>query len=169
MADAFFTSGRQALIDGDISWTADPFRVSLVSAMQYSFSASHQFLASISTAAILGTGSITGPTDDSGAVSSADVTITAAASNQLAHAMLVYQWTGDRDTSRLVAYIDSVIGLPSTPDGNPFTLVWPHRRTVLAFNYMTGAFGIYEGVRGQFQSVIAASPCTGSISRSFSF
>lgn len=169
MSDTWYTTGRALLQAGTLDWTSDPFRVGLVSAFAYKFSVTHEYLDEIPADALLGTGDVTSPTDTSGALSSATVTFSAPASAQTAHAIVVYQWTGDGATSALIAYIDSVIGLPAAPDGGPMSLVWPHDPTIGGMNYVSGQFGEYEGLRGSFQSVLAAPPCEGSVSRNLAF
>ena len=168
MADAFYTTGLAELNSGVVNWVADEIRVGLVSAMAYKFNAAHLFADALGTG-LLGFGTLVNRTSVGGIVgSTGTTTITAALSQQTAHALVTYKWSVALATSRLLSYHDSVIGLPAAPDGGPFTLVVPHGTNRL-FDYVTQQFGVWEGLRGSFQSAIVTPPCEGSVSRSMAF
>ena len=167
MADAFYTLGRAALQAGSINWVSDPIGVALVSAIQYRFSAVHQFYSSISSA-VLAFGILPGRTDDAGSVAFDETTLLGLETTQVGHALVFYHETFDESTSTLISYHDSTIGLPTAPDGNPLYLVCPHGPERL-FNYTSGAFGQWEGVWGRFQSAGSVAACQGALSRNLAF
>lgn len=149
--DAMYTFGLRRLNTSDIVWESDQFWVALVSSA-YEFDASHEYLSSVGAANILAEGlvvsarweeleGVTGATSD-------DVLLYGAATNKLGVALVIYQYTGNPETSILVAYIDSYIGLPTSPDGiDDILLIWPHGPEKIFT--LAGAMGVSEGVRGE--------------------
>lgn len=116
MANALYDKAREEYLDGLLDWGADDVRVCLVKST-YTFSAAHTSMADISTndngrSAALGTKTVTG-----GVADAADTTVTATAA-VACNALVVFKHTGVDSTARLIAYIDTAIGLPFTPSAS---------------------------------------------------
>jgi hypothetical protein len=125
MANALYDFGRQAFLDGDIDWTNDNIKVTLVDAADYTVNlATHQFYSSVTLAGRVATsGNLTSKTSVAGVADAADVTFTAVTGDP-SEALVIWQDTGTEATSRLIAYIDVATGLPVTPNGGDITVVW---------------------------------------------
>lgn len=125
MANAIYPLWKQELLQGSANTSlTGTVKVALVDSGTYTYSASHQFLSSLTgvvgTAVTLGTKTFTTGTFDA-----ADTTFTAV-SGASAEAFVFYIDTGVAGTSRLVAYIDTgYTGLPVTPGGGDITVAWP--------------------------------------------
>ena len=123
MANAIYPKYKQAILSGgaNIDMSAGTVKMALVDAGTYTYSATHEFLSSLSgvvgTAQTLGTKTFTDGTFDC-----ADPTWTSV-SGATVEALVVYIDTGVAGTSRLIAYIDTgQTGLPVTPNGGNITL-----------------------------------------------
>lgn len=126
MANAIYPLYKQALLTGDTNIDIEngTVKVALVDTGTYTYSASHQFLTSLTgvvgTAQTLATNTVTNGVFDSGT----NPTFTAV-SGATVEALVIYIDTGTAGTSRLVAYIDTgVTGLPVTPNGGDITVTW---------------------------------------------
>jgi len=124
MANAIYPKYKEGVIQAAANTSlTGTVKVVLVDTGTYTYSASHQFLSSLTgtvgTAQTLGTKTYT-----NGAFDAADVTFTAV-SGASVEAMVIYIDTGVAGTSPLVAYIDTVSsGLPVTPNGGDITVTW---------------------------------------------
>jgi hypothetical protein len=125
MANAIYPLYKQELLQGsaNTSLSSGTVRVALVDTGTYSYSASHQFLTSLTgvvgTAQTLGSKTFTNGTFDA-----ADVTFTSV-SGSTVEALVFYIDTGTAGTSRLVAFIDAgQTGLPVTPNGGNITVTF---------------------------------------------
>lgn len=125
MANALYDFGRQAFLDGDIDWTNDNIKVTLIDAADYTVNlATHQFYSTVPVAARVATsGNLTSKTSTAGVADAADVTFTAV-TGDVSEALIIWQDTGVEATSRLIAYIDVATGLPVTPNGGDITVQW---------------------------------------------
>lgn len=122
MANAIYPKYKEALLNGSANtdMSAGTVKAALVDTGTYTYSATHEFLSSLTgvvgTAVTLGTKTFT-----DGAFDSADPTWSAV-SGSTVEAIVLYIDTGVAGTSRLVAYIDSgQTGLPVTPNGGDIT------------------------------------------------
>lgn len=123
MANAIYPKYKQAVLSGgsNVDMSAGTVKMALVDTGTYTYSATHEFLSSLSgvvgTAQTLGTKTFTDGTFDC-----ADPTWTSV-SGATVEALVVYIDTGVAGTSRLIAYIDTgQTGLPVTPNGGNITL-----------------------------------------------
>lgn len=118
MANAIYPKYKEALISGssNISLSSGTVKVALVDTGTYTYSASHEFLSSLT--GVVGTAqTIANKTVTNGLFDGDDVTYTAVTGNSV-EALVIYIDTGVAGTSRLVSYIDTgVTGLPVTPNG----------------------------------------------------
>ena len=125
MPNAIYPLSKQALLDGDANIDLNDLsvRVALVDTGTYTYSATHQFLTSLT--GVVGTAQLIGNTTVTNGVFDGDnVTYTAVTGNSV-EALVIYIDTGTAGTSRLVAFIDTgVTGLPVTPNGGDITVTW---------------------------------------------
>jgi len=125
MANAIYPLYKQALLDAsaNVDLNDGTVKVALVDTGVYTYSASHEFLTSLS--GVVGTAqTINNTTVTNGLFDGDNVTYTAVSGNTV-EALVIYIDTGSSATSRLVAYIDtSVTGLPVTPNGGDITISW---------------------------------------------
>ncbi len=124
MANALYPKWKEAVMQATSnSSLGGTVKAALVDTGTYTYSASHEFLSSLSgvvgTAQTLGTKTFTG-----GVFDAADITYTAV-SGASAEAIVIYIDTGSSATSRLVAFIDTgQTGLPVTPNGGDINVTW---------------------------------------------
>lgn len=125
MANAIYPLYKQAILDGDADTDLNDgtVKVALVDTGTYTYSASHQFLSSLT--GVVGTAqTINNTTVTNGLFDGDDVTYTSVTGNSV-EALVIYIDTGVAGTSRLVAYIDTgVTGLPVTPNGGNISVTW---------------------------------------------
>lgn len=125
MANAIYPKYKEALLNGsaNTNMSSGTVKVALVDTGTYTYSATHEFLSSLTgrvgTDATLGTKTFTNGTFDA-----ADTTWTAV-TGATVEAIVLYIDTGVAGTSRLVAYLDSgYTGLPVTPNGGDIVAQW---------------------------------------------
>lgn len=125
MANALYPKWKEAIIQASSnSSLTGTLKVVLVDTGTYTYSASHEFLSSLS-----GTGGVAqtigSKTYTNGVLDGADVTFTAVAGTVTYEALVLYLDTGVAGTSRLVAYFDTgVTGLPVTSNGGDISVTW---------------------------------------------
>lgn len=124
MANAIYPKWKEAVIQASAnSSLGGTVKVALVDTGTYTYSASHEFLTSLTgrvgTDQTLGTKTFVNGTFDA-----ANSTWTAV-SGATVEALVIYIDTGTAGTSRLVAYLDTgYTGLPVTPNGGDITVTW---------------------------------------------
>ena len=125
MANALYDKGREAFLNGQISWGNDSIKVCLVDTNDYAVNlATHDFLDDIPSTAIVATSAALGSkTYAAGVADAADVTFSSV-TGDISEALVIYQDTGTASTSRLIAYIDTATGLPVTPNGGDIVVQW---------------------------------------------
>jgi hypothetical protein len=125
MANGLYDAGREAFLDGGISWSTDDIKVMLVDTNDYVADlAVDDFLNDIPVAARVATSAnLSSKTVTDGVADAADVTFTAVSGDE-SEALVIYHDTGVESTSTLIAYIDTATGLPVTPNGGDITITW---------------------------------------------
>lgn len=126
MANKVYDIWMQELLQGTAGTAlTGTLKVALIDAADYTFDQTHDFLADVAGAAIVGTAqTLANKTYTNGVLNADDVTFTTVAGDPC-EALLLYLDTGASATSRLVAYIDTgVTGLPVTPNGGNITITW---------------------------------------------
>lgn len=125
MANAIYPKYKEALINGSTNTSlTGTVKVALVDTGTYTYSATHEFLTSLT--GVVGTAQTIGATKTytNGVFDGADVTYTAV-TGATVEALVIYIDTGVAGTSRLVAFIDTgVTNLPVTPNGGDITVTW---------------------------------------------
>lgn len=125
MANALYGLGRQAFLDGNISWTSATIKAILIDTGAYTVNlTTHQYLSDISGYAIIGSAvTLASKTVTLGVADAADLTFTSVTGTSV-EAIVIYKDTGTGSTSPLIAYIDTATGLPVTPNGGNITVTW---------------------------------------------
>jgi len=125
MANAIYPLYKQALLDGAANTDINDLtvKVALVDTGVYTYSATHEFLTSLT--GVVGTAqTINTTTVTNGLFDGDNVTYSGVTGNSV-EALVIYIDTTVAGTSRLVAYIDSgVTGLPVTPNGGDISITW---------------------------------------------
>lgn len=123
MANALYDLGREKFLTGDIDWASDDIRAVLVDTGTYTVDlAAHEFHDDL-TGIIATSGNFASKTTTAGVADAADITFTAV-SGATVEAIVIYKWTGDSETSPLIAFIDSGTGLPVTPNSGDIVIQW---------------------------------------------
>jgi hypothetical protein len=118
MANALFDSGRDGFLNGEFNWSADSFKIILLSS-QYTV----DLLNHTTTANVGGTVAISGVmttiTPGKGVADASDLTISGVAGTTITQYIIFH------DTSkRLIAYFDTSSNLPVVTNGGNITLQW---------------------------------------------
>lgn len=125
MANALYDKGREGFLGGDIDYDANDIRCILIDNADYTVDlVNHDFLDDVPAAARVATsGSFASKTKTAGVADAADVVLTSVSGDPF-ESIIIYQHTGTEATSRLIAYIDTATGLPTTPNGADITVAW---------------------------------------------
>lgn len=134
MPNALYDKARQSFLDAEIKWSgtgADTIRVALVSSAYSPDLANHQHLDDISESAIIQTSvPLENKTSDKGVADASDVAFTSDTDTAVpageVRAIVIYQQGASQSTSRLIAYLDQINGLPitTTGDSTNITIHW---------------------------------------------
>jgi hypothetical protein len=124
VANTLYPKGRQKFLEGGIAWLTDTIKVILVDTAAYTYSSSHEFLSNIPVGARVGTAvTLTTKTSTNGVADADDVTFVALTGAEL-EAVVIYKDTGVEATSPLIAWFDTGVGLPLTPNSGNVPLIW---------------------------------------------
>lgn len=124
MANAIYPLAKEKFLSGDIDLTTANIKVVLVDTADYTYSATHDFLDDVPSAARVATsGNLASKTVTNGVFDAADISI-ASVTGDTVEAMILYVDTGSAATSALLAYIDTGSGLPYTPNGATVDITW---------------------------------------------
>lgn len=126
MANAIYPKYKETILGAatNTNLLTGTVKVALVDTGVYTYSATHQFVSSLT--GVVGTAGTIGATKSvtNGLFDGGDVTFSAVSGNSV-EALVIYVDTGTAGTSPLVAYIDTgVTGLPVTPNGGDITITW---------------------------------------------
>jgi hypothetical protein len=125
MANAMYTKGLQSFLEGGIAWLTDNIKAVLVDSAAYTPAVTtHQFLSDIPSGARIATSAnLTGKTSTGGVAGANNAVFTAASGAQSEYVVL-YKDTGTATTSNLIYFMDTMTGLPVTPNGGDITVAW---------------------------------------------
>lgn len=119
-----YPKGREGFLDGNIDWDTHTIKALLVDA-DYTYSAAHDNLDDIAAGARVGTAqTLASKTVTDGVADAADITVPTVSNATPVVAVVLYKDTGVESTSRLIAYIDNAVGLPTQPNGGAITVSW---------------------------------------------
>lgn len=123
MANALYPKFKESALQAGVNMSSGTVKVALVDTGAYTYSASHQFLSSLT--GVVGTVQTLGSkTFTNGVFDAADAAFPTVTGNSV-EALVLYVDTGNASTSPLIAYIDTgVTGLPVTPNGGDINVNW---------------------------------------------
>lgn len=123
MANALYPKFKQSLLTAGIDVENSNIKAILVDTGTYTYSATHQYLSSVS-GIVATSGNLASKTITDGVFDAADVTFTGVSGSSV-EAIILYEDTGVAGTSQLIAYFDTgVTGLPVTPNGGDIIIQW---------------------------------------------
>jgi hypothetical protein len=124
MANQLYPLAKTALLTNSPTIDLDntEIRASLVTA-GYTYSATHQYITSVSSTHRVATATLLSKTIVSGVFDAADVTFTNVSGSEVTQ-IIIWQWSGTEATSPLLAIIDSATGLPKVPNGGNIIISW---------------------------------------------
>lgn len=125
MTNALYDHGRQTILEGGVAWLTDSIKAVLVDSAAYTPNlASHQFLSDIPSGARIATSPALGSKTSTAGVADAADAVFSAVTGPQSEFVVLYKDTGTATTSALIAYIDTAVGLPVTPNGGDITVQW---------------------------------------------
>ena len=122
MADAVYPLGAQKILNGEIDFDTDNFRVVLIDTGTYTYNTAHDFHDDLS-GIVATSGNLAGLSITNGVWDATDITFSSV-SGATIEAYVVYKWTGVSGTSPILFYVDSASEFPITPNGGDITIVW---------------------------------------------
>ena len=127
MASALYNKGKESFLSQNpsIDMDSDTIKVALVNiATDYTFSATHQFLSSVTTYSGTTDQTLGSKTITSGVFDAADSTFTSVviSGSKTVGALVIYKDTGSGATSPLICYIDGFSAV--TPNGGNIGVTW---------------------------------------------
>lgn len=121
MANRLYPKAKENLLQAKIDLVSGTVKATLVDTTVYTYSATHETISDVPAGARIATIELaSGKSVTNGVFDAADV-IFSTVSGSAAQAMVI--WI-DGTTDYLVAYLDSVTGLPVTPNGGDIELAW---------------------------------------------
>ena len=127
MANALYDAARKRFLEAKINWFVDDIRCMLVSGNSYTPNFSvDEYLSDVPVSARVTSGaSLTGKSIVGGAADANDVVFSAVpSSSPIVTAVLLYADYGSEDTSVLIAWLDTAMGLPIVPNGGDIIITW---------------------------------------------
>lgn len=111
---AIFPKAKEQLLQAGINLSSADVRVMLVRST-YAYDSTDEFVADLGAVDNGRSAALTSKTFTNGFFDAADSTLNATAANA-SNALLIFIHTGADATARLIAYLDSVVGMPFTPE-----------------------------------------------------
>lgn len=132
MANFIYGKAKQALLNGQINFSANNYKLLFVKSSLYTPSQdSDEFVSNVNASAITDrTGYISNISNTLGVIDAADITIDSYSGGPF-EAVILYQVGSTDAASRLLFYIDTGIGLPYTLTNEqvPITINWSNTLT----------------------------------------
>lgn len=122
MVNALYDHARESILQADIDWEVDNFKVVGVDATYTPNIATHQYLSDI-TGVVCTSSNLSSKSWTAGVADAADVTFPLVTGPTIVR-WIIYKDTGTAGTSRLVTNHDTAAGLPVIPDGTNITVTW---------------------------------------------
>lgn len=128
MANVIYDKYKEALLSSanNISLIDETVKISLIDTADTTFSSIHEFYADLANSndGVIATETLSNITVTNGVLDADDV-LFESLSGDSAEALLIWIDTGDANTDRLVAWMDTNIdGLPITPDSSNVDILW---------------------------------------------
>ena len=120
-----YDNARQYFASGSINLATATIGVTLVNTTLYTFSAAHDFLNDIPTAARIATSSLTNVAVASGRLDADNLNISAVAVNSVINGMVLFVSATDSSKAPLLFIQSEGTGFQLTPDGGTITITFP--------------------------------------------
>jgi len=130
MANALYRKAKEGLLEGVFDLTDNNIKVALVKNTYSVNIDTHEHLSDIAESAVAATtGLLTDKTTSSGIFDADNITVENYGTSGFSY-LVLYKDTGNRSTSKLLAYIDTATGLPvsSTVDPISITISWSNEQ-----------------------------------------
>src|SRR6185436_6867253 len=127
MANAIYPKWKQAIMGGVASANllGGNLKAMIVDADAYVYSAAHEFLSSVPVGARISISAVMGGVSVVDGILDANDALFTSVSGPVSEVVAIILDTGDPNTSRLVAYMDTgYTNLPLTPVGGNVQIVW---------------------------------------------
>lgn len=125
MANLFYTKAKEHFLSGDIDLITDTIKVALIDLADYTPDfALDEFYDDIPSGAVVALSSAMSTKSVTSGVFDADNVVLSAVTGDQAEALVIFQDTGTPSTSLLIAFFDTVTGLPVTPNTGDITITW---------------------------------------------
>lgn len=125
MSNERYAYANEQFLSGQLNWLTGTFKVLLVDTANYTFlkDVDHS-LADVPASARVGTSAaLSGKTAADGVARADDITVTSVVGPTI-EALIIFHDTGTENTSELVCYLDTGIGLPWDPQGGNVAIHW---------------------------------------------
>lgn len=126
MSNAMYATGLNAFATGAINWPSGGITISAVLLDLTKYTANlttDQFLSIIASPARVATATVATRTSTGGICFAAN-TLFSAVSGATVGAVVIYVNTGTDSTSQLICYLDTLSGIPVTPNGSNILIQW---------------------------------------------
>ncbi|WP_336741317.1 hypothetical protein [Aureimonas altamirensis] len=125
MPNRFYPTFKDALLSGDADLADGAVTAVLIDADDYAFSSAHDALNDIPAGARIGPPQVlASKTITNGTLSAGDVTFPNVPAGGTIGALVIYISGSSEATSRLVAFFDTIEGLPVLPNGGDIEVAW---------------------------------------------
>lgn len=126
MANGIYDKAREEFLGSGLDFSSDTIKVVAVDTAGYAvnLAAADPVLNDIGGSYRIATsGALASKTITGGVADADDITFSSVTGASI-EALVIYKDTGNVNTSRLIAYIDTATGLPVTPNGGNITVTW---------------------------------------------
>lgn len=124
MANVMYDSGASSFAQAGINWVSDTIKAICIDTANYTFSQSHTNLSQVAAGSRIAVGQLANKAILSNGSCDADDLVMTNITGASVEAIIIYKHTGTESTSTLIAYLDTLTGLPFTPLGVDVTLRW---------------------------------------------
>lgn len=121
MANALYSLGKKAMLDGDVAFDTDDVRLMLIDTGVETFNDADQFVSSITSPVARMAAGLASKTTTAGTFDAADPTINTVTGSTV-EAVVLYIFNASDAAARLIAWIDSSPSIAFTPNGSNVTL-----------------------------------------------
>lgn len=121
MANALYSLGKKAILDGTILFPSDDIRFALVDTGVETFNDADQFMSNITSPVARMSAGLGSKTTTAGTFDAADPTINSV-TGATVEAVVLYKYNASDAAAPLIAWIDSSPAIAFTPNGSNVTL-----------------------------------------------
>lgn len=121
MSNVLYPKGKEGFADGEIDFVSDNIKAVLVDTSTYTYDADHKYLSDVTGRSSPQT--LVNKTNVNGVCDADNITFPNEAGPSY-EALVLYKDSGDINTSRLIAYFDTGLNLPVTPNGHDIEIRW---------------------------------------------